>query len=123
MQTILSWLGFSGRLRRARFLWMTLASATAFVAMYLAIDRFSHAATLVLYPPAFAVWLSLAVRRLHDQSRRSWWLLWLALPVAGPLLVATLLLVARGTPGDNPFGGDPRIEGRDYLAVSIHEVA
>lgn len=123
MRTILTWLGFRGRLRRARFFWMALASAIAFATLYLAIDRFSHGATLVLYPPAFAVWLSLAVRRLHDQSRRGWWLLWLVVPLAGPLLVAALLLLVRGTPGDNPFGEDPRSEGQDYLSVSIHEAA
>ena len=123
MRTIQSWFGFGGRLRRARFLGMALASAIAFIVLYLAIDRFSHAATLVLYPPAFAIWLSLAVRRLHDQSRRGWWLLWLVVPLAGPLLLGTLLLVARGTRGDNPFGEDPRLEGRDYLTVRIHEAA
>lgn len=123
MRTILSWFSFHGRLRRARFMGMALASATTFTVLYLATDRFSHAATLVLYPPAFAMWASLAVRRLHDQSRRGWWLLWLVVPLAGPVLLATLLLVARGTLGDNPFGEDPRPEGRNYLTVRIHEVA
>jgi uncharacterized membrane protein YhaH (DUF805 family) len=123
MRSILAWMGWRGRLRRTRFVWMWLASVLAFTALYLAVDRVSHAATLALYPPAFAVWFSLALRRLHDQARRGWWLLWLALPLAGPLLVAALLLLARGTPGDNPYGEDPRTGGRDYLVVSIHEAA
>jgi len=124
MRTILAWLRWRGRLRRSTFLWMAVASALAFAVLFVFIDSsIGHGATLVLYPPAFAVWLSLAVRRLHDQARRAGWLLALAVPILGPLLVAFLLLFKRGTEGGNQFGDDPRTRGRDYLTVRIHEPA
>lgn len=103
---------------------MSLASALAFTVLFVAIDAgIGHGATLLLYPPAFAVWLSLIVRRLHDQARRAGWLLALLVPILGPLLVGLLLLFKRGTEGANQFGDDPRTRGRDYLAVRIHEPA
>jgi uncharacterized membrane protein YhaH (DUF805 family) len=121
---VLAWTRWKGRLRRRSFLWMALAATTAFIVLFVFLrNAFGEGSTLLLYPPYFAVMLSLCVRRLHDQARRGWWLLWLALPLAGPLLVAALLLLARGTPGDNPYGEDPRTGGRDYLVVSIHEAA
>lgn len=102
---------------------MLLASALVFVVLYVFIDGISHPASLVLYPPAFAIWLSIAVRRLHDQARAAGWLLALLVPILGPLLITFMLLFRRGTEGDNPYGEDPRTRGRDYLAVDIHEPA
>lgn len=102
---------------------MLLASALVFVVLYVFIDGISHPASLVLYPPAFAIWLSIAIRRLHDQARAAGWLLALLVPILGPLLITFMLLFRRGTEGDNPYGEDPRTRGRDYLAVDIHEPA
>jgi uncharacterized membrane protein YhaH (DUF805 family) len=123
MRMILAWLRWRGRLRRTTFLWMLLVSATVFVVLYVFIDGLDHAATLFLYPPAFAVWLSIAVRRLHDQARSARWLLAAIVPVLGPLLLALLLIFRRGTEGENQYGEDPRTRGRDYLTVRIHEPA
>jgi uncharacterized membrane protein YhaH (DUF805 family) len=89
-----------------------------FVVFYLAIERVAGVtATLLLYPPFIAYWLALAVRRLHDQARSAFWLLPLLVPVLGPLFVGYLLLFKRGTGGDNQYGDDPRVVGRDYLQV------
>jgi len=123
MRTIMAWLRWRGRLRRSSFFWMLLASAAVFTVLYVFIDGLDHTASLVLYPPAFAVWLSLMVRRLHDQARSGGWLLVAIVPALGPLLLAMLLLFKRGTEGGNQYGDDPRTRGRDYLQVSIHEPA
>jgi uncharacterized membrane protein YhaH (DUF805 family) len=51
--------------------------------------------------------LALQVRRLHDQGSRGWWLLVGFLPYIGAGWLVWLML-ARGTPGDNRYGEDPR---------------
>lgn len=107
-------------MRRRRFLGYSALSVLLFAGAYLAIERVAGTtATLVLYPPFIAYWLALAVRRLHDQARSALWLLALIVPVLGPLLVGFLLVFVRGTMGDNQYGDDPRVAGRDYLQVRI----
>jgi uncharacterized membrane protein YhaH (DUF805 family) len=66
------------------------------------------------------VWLAIAVsvRRLHDTGRSAWWLLVFAVPVLGALWLAWVLLLQRGTDGDNAFGPDPTRRAADYLTVS-----
>ena len=121
---LLAWTRWKGRLRRRDFLWMALAATAAFVVLYVFLQRSAgDNSTLLLYPPYFAVMLSLAVRRLHDQARSGWWLLPALVPVLGPLLLAFLLPFKRGTDGENQYGEDPCTRGRDYLRVAIHEPA
>ena len=111
-------------MRRRTVLWKTGTTTIVFIVLFVFLDRtLGHASTLVLYPPLFVVLASLMARRLHDQARSAWWLLALLVPVAGPLLVTGLLFFARGTQGENQYGGDPRLAGRDYLQVAIHEPA
>jgi uncharacterized membrane protein YhaH (DUF805 family) len=124
MTRLLAWFTWRGRLRRRSFWWMALCAGTVFVLLYLALERLLGAgATFVLYPPLFATLLSQSVRRLHDQARAGGWLLALLVPVLGPLLLAFLLLFKRGTPGENQYGEDPRLAGRDYLKVAVYESA
>lgn len=111
-------------MRRRSFLWRTVFATTVFVVLYVFLQRtLGDASTLLLYLPYFAVMLSPAVRRLHDQTHSAWWLLAALVPVLGPLLLAFLLVFKRGTLGDNQYGEDPRTHGRDYLRVAIHEPA
>jgi len=122
MDHILAWIGWRGRLRRSAF-WLALVVATAvFVILFAALQAVAgYASTLVLYPPFFAILLSLMVRRLHDRQFPAWWLLLALVPVLGPVVLACQLLFARGTHGDNRYGADPRSRARDYLQVRIHE--
>ena len=71
----------------------------------------------MLYP--FLLWTlaALAVRRLHDRGRRPAWLLLLLVPLLGPLLAIFELGFRPGTPGENPYGPDPREAGADYFKV------
>jgi uncharacterized membrane protein YhaH (DUF805 family) len=118
----LSWMRWSGRLRRRTFLWQMLVAVLAFTVAYVFIERIAaRGATLLAYPFFFAAALSLCVRRLHDQARSAWWLLAAIVPILGPLLLGLLLVFKRGTPGDNQYGEDPRLRGRDYLQVAIHD--
>jgi uncharacterized membrane protein YhaH (DUF805 family) len=100
---------------------MALVATVTFAVLFVFLERVAgHASTLVLYPPFFAVALSLLVRRLHDQARSGYWLLALLVPIAGPLLVFFLSVFKRGTIGENQYGDDPRLRGRDYLQVQVH---
>ena len=47
--------------------------------------------------------LSVFVRRLHDTNRSGWWYWILLIPLIGVIL----LLVWKGTGGDNEYGPDP----------------
>lgn len=122
MDHILAWIGWRGRIRRSVF-WAALIIATAvFAILFVALQAVAgYAITLVLYPPFFAVLLSLMVRRLHDRQFSAWWLLLALVPALGPVVLACQLLFARGTHGDNRYGADPRSRARDYLQVRIHE--
>lgn len=113
-----------GRLRRREFWWRLLVSALMFALLFTTVQRFAgRPATLILYVPAFAIWFSLASRRLHDQARSAWWLVAAFVPILGPALLAYLLLFRRGTRGENQYGPDPRDDGRDYLEVRFGEHA
>ena len=124
MHGMADWLTWRGRLRRRTFFWWVLVSAIAFIVLFVLIEHaIGYAATLILYPPFFAAWLSLSVRRLHDQCCSAWWLLVLLIPALGPVVIALMLLFRRGNRGANQYGTDPRVDERDYLQVSIHEPA
>lgn len=124
MREIATWLMWRSRLRRREFFWRALLSAIAFVVLFVFVENtIGYAATLILYLPFFAIWLSLMVRRLHDQACSAWWLLVLLVPAIGPVLVGWMLLFRAGSKGENQYGPDPRAHGRDYLQVSIHEPA
>jgi uncharacterized membrane protein YhaH (DUF805 family) len=122
MSGLASWFGWAGRLRRRSLIWKLLVLALSFVVLFVAMEQLlGRAATLVLYPPFFAGLISVAIRRLHDQARGGSWLFLLLVPVLGPLVIAGLLILRRGTPGENQYGADPRQVGRDYLKVAVYD--
>jgi uncharacterized membrane protein YhaH (DUF805 family) len=63
--------------------------------------------------------LAMSIQRLHDIGNSGWWLLWLCLPVLGPVWLVIQLL-RRGVEGSNRFGDDPATRA-DYLKVDIAE--
>jgi uncharacterized membrane protein YhaH (DUF805 family) len=124
MKRVVAWFRWSGRLRRLAFLYRIVVASLLFTVAYVFIERIAgHGATLVAYPAFFAAAAAACVGRLHDQARSAWWLLVAIVPVLGPLVLGALLVLRRGTQGDNQYGDDPRTRGRDYLQVAIHEPA
>lgn len=105
---------FSGRARRKEY-WLFLLTNMVLVCVAAILDYVvgTHEITSLgvfglLFVAAITIpsW-AVAVRRLHDSSRSGWWLLVSVVPFVG-LLVAIVLLLLPGTPGENEYGQDPR---------------
>lgn len=113
LKVLRAYADFTGRARRQEywtFFWINLLIAIGLTLIdgFLGsfgneIGLFSGLYALAVLLPSLAV----AVRRLHDTGRSAWWLLWLLLPVLGPLLLL-LLLAIDGQRGDNRYGPDPK---------------
>ena len=63
---------------------------------------------LVSLVPGIAV----SVRRLHDQDRSGWLLLFAFLPILGAFILLVLMCL-NGTRGRNRFGPDPKNPGEE----------
>ncbi len=114
-------LSFSGRLRRSSWWASTALLLTAFITLSLALEALlGRIASLILLFPFGWMTAAMAAKRLHDGGRSIWQLLWLLVPVFGPLLIFFRLACLRGTVGENQYGEDPYIVHRDYLQVNIH---
>ncbi len=110
---------FRGRIARAVFWCAGLGLVLLFVLLLVTLEQaFGRAASLAIYPPFLWMMAALWTKRLRDRGRSPAWLLWLALPVLGPLLLAVELGLRRGTPGENQYGPDPREARPDYLTVA-----
>ena len=75
----------------------------------------SLAVTLAFLVPS----ISSVVARLHDRNHSAWWLLWLLVPVIGPvlLLVQNGFLVGQG--GANWYGPPPGEEATANHALDV----
>jgi uncharacterized membrane protein YhaH (DUF805 family) len=109
---------FRGRLSRAAFWGASLLVLAVFVVLFVFLESAAgRTATWILYPPFLWSVLALSVKRLHDRAKSPWWLLIVAIPVLGPLWLFVSLYLRSGTPGENQYGHDPRLENVDYLTV------
>jgi uncharacterized membrane protein YhaH (DUF805 family) len=110
----------AGRIRRRTYYWAFALVLAVFCVLYTFLEAMiSRGATLILYPPALWAMFVLTCKRLHDREQTAWWLLIVAIPVFGPVLLGAWLLLGRGTRGENRFGPDPRSIGADYLTVKL----
>jgi FAD/FMN-containing dehydrogenase/uncharacterized membrane protein YhaH (DUF805 family)/SAM-dependent methyltransferase len=108
----------TGRLRRSAFWGASLLLAGSFVGLFMGVQALvGRSATLALYPPVVGIAFVLAARRYHDLNRSGGWLLFLAIPILGPIAVGIDLFFRRGTRGENRYGPDPRIRPTDYAVV------
>ena len=57
----------------------------------------------------FLPWWAVQFRRLHDTDRSAWWALLFLIPFIGWLIIIVFNCQA-GTPGENRFGPDPKLE-------------
>jgi uncharacterized membrane protein YhaH (DUF805 family) len=109
-----------GRLRRTAWLGRLMLLALACTAFGELADRILGAWGGALVSAVY-LWSALAIstQRLHDTGARGWLLLWLCLPILGPIWLAVRLL-RHGVEGPNRFGEDPATRA-DYLKVDIEE--
>ena len=84
-----------------------IAIVLQFVAFKLGLPVLSSVYSLALFIPSLAV----TVRRLHDLDKSGFWILIGLIPVVGWIWIL-VLLVSRGTAGENNFGADPLAGGR-----------
>lgn len=82
LKVLKNYVGFRGRARRKEY-WMFI---------------------LVFLP-----WWAVQFRRLHDTDRSAWWALLFLIPFIGWLIIIVFNCQA-GTPGENRFGPDPKLE-------------
>jgi uncharacterized membrane protein YhaH (DUF805 family) len=102
---------FEGRARRKEY-WYFLLCNSIITALLLCIDVLFSGVTqdigtglltgfynILMFIPALAV----AVRRLHDTNRSGWWLLLLAIPVIGGLVIF-IFMIQNSQVGTNDYG-------------------
>ena len=108
-----NWNKFKGRANRSEFWYFTL-----FYLIFLAITYFidisflgwdpmdptsigilQTAYNLVPLIPSFSV----TIRRLHDINKSGWNLLWMLIPLLGPVYII-ILNILKGTDDDNKYG-------------------
>lgn len=114
-------LDFRGRARRSEYwgfmLWQ-LALLAAALNLLTLVPPGNHGSDVfiwgvIVHAVIFALpTLAAQVRRLHDQGSSGWWVLVGLLPYLGAGWLFWLM-VARGTPGGNRYGPDPRSPGFD----------
>lgn len=107
-----------GRISRSTWFSRLLLLALACAAMGTAVgtwlgDNSSALFSILFLYSAFV----LSTQRLHDIGRSGWTLLWLVIPVLGPLWVLLQFLKV-GAVGSNRYGTDPAVRA-GYLTVDI----
>jgi len=109
---------FKGRLARSPFWWAGVGIWGAFAVLFVFLDEsLGRGATWILYPPFLWILAALMIKRLHDGGHGAQYLLWILLPVLGPIWLVITLALRKGTDGDNQYGPDPLLVNLDYLRV------
>lgn len=113
-------LSFSGRIPRSTFNWFFLSLLLVTCILFVFLETIAGAqSTWALYP--FAAWgmLALIAKRLHDHGRALWNILWILIPIFGPLWLIIKLVFRKGAQGENQYGDDLLLRGADYLTVKL----
>lgn len=103
-----------GRITRSTYWIASFFIWSSFYVLDYGLGYISANASLILYPLLYWALLCTAVKRLHDINKRGYWLLLIALPVLGPLLLVYLLGFRKGSRGKNRFGLHPAL-APDYF--------
>jgi uncharacterized membrane protein YhaH (DUF805 family) len=110
---------FKPRLARAPFWWGCLGAWAAFSILFVFLeDSLGRSSTWILYPPFLWILAALLVKRLHDRGHGAASLLWVLVPLLGPIWLVFQLAFRKGTDGDNQHGPDPLLVDVDYLRVN-----
>jgi uncharacterized membrane protein YhaH (DUF805 family) len=111
-------MSMDGRMSRSRYwsimvpLWFVFWLSFSVLNDSLGITATNGLFLLFLGPVFF-----LSAKRLHDTDKSAWWLLIVAVPVAGPVWLFFELGMRRGTLSDNRYGEDPLESNYDYLSL------
>lgn len=110
-------LSFRGRCSVADYRWAVVFVLSAFTTGFIVLNAtLGWNSTWLLYPPAYWSLTALSVKRCHDLDRSGWYLLWIVVPLLGPLGLFWSLFVRHGRRATNRYGGSP--EGNlDYFVV------
>lgn len=96
-------INFSGRSRRSEYWWVMLVTGIiGLILEEISADLTSIWNVILLVPT-----LSLTVRRLHDVGKGTLYVLWMLIPIAGPLIVL-VHLIRDSEPGENKYGPNPK---------------
>ena len=118
MQVLSAFFLGQGRICRAAWHYRMLAIGVICTAFAMLADSIMGEAGKALFAAAF-VWSAgaLSIQRLHDTGRSGQSLLFLIIPVLGPLVVL-FFICRRGHAGANLHGVDP-VAPSDYAQVNI----
>ena len=104
-----NYVGFEGRARRTEY-WMFFL-INAVIAIVLEIIGAIIHTNILYYIYGLAVLIpsiAVGVRRLHDTGKSGWWILIGLIPIVG-LIVLLVFFATAGQPGNNQYGGDPKL--------------
>ncbi len=108
---------FRGRIDRLTYWHAAVFIWLAFYVLYNLIEYvFQTPATIVLYPLLYWVLLATATKRLHDVGKSIFSILFVLIPVFGPLWLIFQLGFRKGTALNNDFGPNPQVAD-DYLTT------
>lgn len=112
-------LSFDGRIARATLWWTALAIGTAFVFAVPILERIAPRLGVPALDLVVLIMLTaLSVKRLKDRGHSPFALLWILIPVLGPLWLFFELGFRRGTEGENQHGEDPLARhAAEYITV------
>lgn len=90
---------FEGRASRSEYWWYSLFTIGVALVLALVFAPLYLLFALGTLLPSIAI----GVRRLHDIDRTGWWMLFMFVPLVGPILLLVFFVMA-STPGQNRFG-------------------
>ena len=111
-------------------IFLLLSAIIYFVAMYVIGEKVANFVYVVigLIPIGTSYgmkFLSNKIKRLHDNNKSGWFLLWTLVPILGQLFALYIFITnwfLRGTIGTNDFGADP-VEKDIMPVITIKDVA
>ncbi|TGC16142.1 hypothetical protein CQJ28_16065 [Escherichia sp. E2562] len=116
LKVLKNYVGFRGRARRKEY-WMFILVNIIFTLVLGLLDKMlgwqraggEGILTTIYSILVFLPWWAVQFRRLHDTDRSAWWVLLFLIPFIGWLIII-IFNCQPGTPGENRFGPDPKLE-------------
>jgi uncharacterized membrane protein YhaH (DUF805 family) len=99
---------FEGRAHREEFWMFTLVNFLVWIGVFIVAVILHFWLLRAVYALAVLIpGLAVGARRLHDTNKSGWLQLLLIIPIVG-LIIMIIFWAQEGTPGQNPYGPDPR---------------